>query len=128
MWKMRKRIASRYTEALRGTDGLVPYTVRPDRESAWYLYPVDCDPGALAISRDRFIELMRDRGVGMSVHFIPLYEFTYYKKLGYSGSDFNNCRRVYERTMSLPIFPGMTDAEIDYVIDNVVDVAKKNKR
>ncbi|MBN2158492.1 MAG: DegT/DnrJ/EryC1/StrS family aminotransferase [Spirochaetes bacterium] len=128
MWKMRKRVAERYTGAFGGVDGLAPYTVRPDRESAWYLYPVDCDPDVLSITRDRFIELMRERGVGMSVHFIPLYEFTYYKKMGCSGADFPNCRRVFERTMSLPIFPGMTDAEIDYVIESVVDIARKNKR
>ena len=64
----------------------------------------------------------------MSVHFIPLYEFTYYKKIGYTGEGLDNCRRVFERTMSLPIFPAMTDAEIDYVIENVLDLAEKNKR
>ena len=71
---------------------------------------------------------MRERGIGLSVHFIPLYEFTYYKKLGYDGRDCPNSGRVFERTVSLPIFPGMTDAEIDYVIENVLDLLKANRR
>jgi dTDP-4-amino-4,6-dideoxygalactose transaminase len=128
IWKMRKRIAERYTAAFTGKDGLILYTVKPDRESSWYLYPLDLDTDALTITRDRFIEEMRARGVGMSVHFIPLYEFTYYRNMGYTGEGLDNCRRVFERTMSLPIFPGMTDPEIDYVIDNVLDLAEKNRR
>ena len=88
MWKMRKRIAERYTDAFKDRDELFPYTVKPDRVSAWYLYPVDLNLDALKIGRDRFIEEMRGRGVGLSVHFIPLYEFTYYKKMGYSGREY----------------------------------------
>jgi len=71
---------------------------------------------------------MRDRGIGLSVHFIPLYEFTYYKKLGYDGRDCPNCAWVFDRTVSLPIFPGMTDGEIDYVIGNVTGLLEKNRR
>jgi len=128
MWRMRKRIAERYSGAFRGSEGLILYTVKPDRETSWYLYPVDLNLEALSITRDRFIEEMRDRGVGLSVHFIPLYEFTYYRKLGFTGEGYDNSRWVFERTMSLPIFPGMTDAEIDYVIENVLDIVKNNRR
>jgi perosamine synthetase len=128
MWHLRKRIAERYTDAFRDCDGLILYTVKPDRESAWYLYPLDLNIDALKIGRDQFIEAMRDRGVGLSVHFIPLYEFTYYKKLGYSGTGFDNCRWVFDRTVSLPIFPGMADEEVEYVIENVLDIIHTNKR
>jgi perosamine synthetase len=128
MWRMRKRIAERYSGAFRGSEGLILYTVKPDRETSWYLYPVDLNLEALSITRDRFIEEMRDRGVGLSVHFIPLYEFTYYRKLGFTGEGYDNSRWVFERTMSLPIFPGMTDEEIDYVIENVLDIVKNNRR
>jgi perosamine synthetase len=128
IWKMRKRIAERYNAAFKGRNGLVPYIVKPDRETSWYLYPLDLDLDALNITRDLFIEEMRERGVGLSVHFIPLYEFTYYKKLGYTGDGLDNCRRVFDRTMSLPIFPSMTDPEVDYVIENVLDIVGKNMR
>ncbi|MBN1496652.1 MAG: DegT/DnrJ/EryC1/StrS aminotransferase family protein [Spirochaetes bacterium] len=126
--EMRKRIAGRYTAAFDGCAGLLPYRVKPDRVTSWYLYPLDLDLDALSITRDSFIEEMRGRGVGMSVHFIPLYEFTYYKKIGYTGEGLDNCRRVFERTMSLPIFPAMSDDEVDYVIEQVLDLVKKNRR
>ncbi len=128
IWGMRKRIAERYTGAFRGREELFLYTVKPDRETSWYLYPVNLNIDALTITRDRFIEEMRDRGVGLSVHFIPLYEFTYYRKLGFTGEGYDNSRWVFERTMSLPIFPGMTDAEIDYVIGNILDIVDNNRR
>lgn len=126
--KMRKRIAERYSAAFRGHEELGLYTVRSGRESSWHLYPVDLNLESLTITRDAFIETMRERGVSLSVHFIPLYEFTYYKKLGFTGSGLDNCRWVFERTMSLPIYPSMTDAEIDYVIDNVLDIVAANRR
>jgi perosamine synthetase len=128
MWKMRKRIAERYTEAFKNRDELFTYTVKPDRVSAWHLYPLDLNIDALKIGRDRFIEEMRSRGVGLSVHFIPLYEFTYYKKMGYSGRGYDNSRWVFDRTVSLPIFPGMVDEEVDYVIENVLDITHAGRR
>jgi dTDP-4-amino-4,6-dideoxygalactose transaminase len=128
IWEKRRRIAERYAAAFRDCDGLSPCAVRPDRVSSWYLYVIDLEPERLAIGRDEFIGKMRERGIGLSVHFIPLYEFTYYKKLGYDGKDCPNCARVFERTVSLPIFPGMTDAEIDYVIENVLDLLNSNRR
>ncbi|TFH41448.1 MAG: DegT/DnrJ/EryC1/StrS family aminotransferase [Chrysiogenales bacterium] len=124
MREMRKRIALRYTDAFRGIGGLDVYTVRSDRESAWHLYPLRLDLDALTIGRDRFIEEMEKRGIGVSVHFIPLYEFSYYKKLGYDGAGCPDCSWVFERTLSLPIFPSMRDDEIDYVIGSVLDIAK----
>jgi len=128
MWKMRRRIAERYTDAFKNREELIPYTVKSDRVSAWHLYPLDLNIDALKIGRDRFIEEMRGRGVGLSVHFIPLYEFTYYKRMGYSGKEYVNCRWVFERTVSLPIFPGMTDEEADYVIENVLDIVQAGRR
>ncbi|HOD14868.1 MAG TPA: DegT/DnrJ/EryC1/StrS family aminotransferase [Spirochaetota bacterium] len=128
IWEKRKRIAERYGEAFGGRDDINPVAVRPDRVSSWYLYTVDLNLECLSIGRDEFIGLMRDRGIGLSVHFIPLYEFTYYKKLGYDGRDCPNCAWVFDRTVSLPIFPGMTDGEIDYVIGNVTGLLEKNRR
>ena len=128
MWRKRKSIAERYTDAFKNRDELFPYTVKPDRVSAWHLYPLDLNIDALKIGRDRFIEEMHGRGVGLSVHFIPLYEFTYYKQMGYSGKEYGNCRWVFDRTVSLPIFPGMADEEVDYVIENVLDIIQAGKR
>ncbi|HEC67966.1 MAG TPA: hypothetical protein ENI35_04035 [Candidatus Desulfofervidus auxilii] len=76
--------------------------------------------------RNSFIEELKERGIGTSVHFIPLYRFPFYREnFHYDPSDFPNCEWVYERAVSLPIYPGMTDKEVDYVIENIIDVVRK---
>lgn len=127
MWEKRERVAARYSAAFGGLDEFILYNIKPGRISSRHLYPLDLNIEALAIGRDEFIEEMRNRGVGLSVHFIPLYEFTYYKKMGYNGRDFKNCNWVFERTVSLPIFPGMSEQEIDYVIDAALETVRKRR-
>ncbi len=128
MWHKRERIAARYQAAFEGRDEFIPCAIRPGRVSSRHLFPIDLNLECLKIGRDAFVEEMQARGVGLSVHFIPLYEFTVYKNMGYRSHDFENCNWVFERTVSLPIFPGMTDGEIDYVIHSVLDVVGKNRK
>ncbi len=128
MREARQRIAERYDAAFRGVQGLDLYVVRPGRESAWHLYPLRIDPEGLSIGRDRFIEELEGRGIGVSVHFIPLYEFTYYRGLGYDGAGCDGCRWVFERTLSLPIWPDMGDGEIDHVAGSVLDIVKRYRK
>ncbi|HPD04286.1 MAG TPA: DegT/DnrJ/EryC1/StrS family aminotransferase, partial [Spirochaetota bacterium] len=72
---------------------------------------------------------LAERGINTSVHFIPLYRFTYFKKrLGDSYRTFPSAEWVFEREISLPIYPSMKDEEIAYVIDNVIDIAQHYKR
>lgn len=69
------------------------------------------------------IEKLRARGIGTRVHFIPLHMHPYYKRAyGYKADDFPVASREYERYLSLPIFPGMTDAQIDFVIESVLEI------
>ena len=63
-----------------------------------------------------------------SVHFIPLYRFTYYKGLGYKAEDYPSSEWVFARTISLPLFPGMTEAETDYVIETVNSLCREHAR
>jgi dTDP-4-amino-4,6-dideoxygalactose transaminase len=128
MWNKRERVAARYHAAFRDRDEFILYTIRPGRVSSRHLYPVDLNLESLTIGRDAFVDEMQARGIGLSVHFIPLYEFSVYKNMGYRAQDFENCNWVFERTFSLPIFPGMTDIEIDYVIDSVLDIARKSRK
>jgi len=129
LWKRRKHIAERYNEAFKDYEELILYRVKEDRISSWHLYPLKLNLKALKIDRNRFIEELKKRGIGTSVHFIPLYRFTYYKeRLGYTPKEFPNSEWVFERVLSLPIYPGMTEEEIDYVIENVVDIVKTYRR
>ncbi len=80
----------------------------------------------LTINRAEMIEKLKERGIGTSVHFIPLHMHPYYQKAyGYRAEDFPVASREYERYLSLPIFPGMTGTQIDYVIENVLEIVER---
>ncbi len=127
MWKERIKIAEKYNEEFKNYEELILYKVKDDRISSWHLYPVKLNLEALKINRNQFIEELKNRGIGTSVHFIPLYRFSYYKKL-YNYEDFPNSEWIFERVISLPIFPGMTDKEINYIIDNVLNIIEENRK
>jgi perosamine synthetase len=125
----RSIIAARYHEAFSFQEALETPTVKTDRQSAWHLYVLRLNLEKLSIGRDEFIEELRKFGIEASVHFIPLHLHPYYqKKYGYKHGDFVVAEREYERYLSLPIFPGMTDAEIEAVISSVLAVVRMNLR
>ncbi len=130
MWKRRKEIAGKYTEAFKSLEEIItPYLKSDDRETAWHLYVIKLNLEALRIDRASFIEELKIRGIGTSVHFIPLHRHPFYRDtLGYRAEDFPNAEWVYERIISLPLYPGMTDEEVGRVIEAVEDVAKKFRR
>jgi dTDP-4-amino-4,6-dideoxygalactose transaminase len=75
------------------------------------------------------IEKLKDRGIGTSVHFIPLRMHPYYQKtFGYRADEFPVASTQYQWYMSLPLFPTMTSAQIDHVIDSVLEIVKSAKR
>ena len=129
MWKKRKRIAKKYTEAFSSIDEIFTPPIFHDRESAWHLYVIKLNIDMLKISRNEFIEKMKEKGIGTSVHFIPLYRHPFYRKtFGYDPKDFPNSEWLYERIVSLPIYPGMTDYDIETVIESVYDIVKANRK
>jgi len=83
----------------------------------------------LGIDRNRFIGELKTRGVTASVHFIPLHLHPFYQKqFGYKAGDFPGAEREYERCLSLPIYPGMNDDEIDHVINAVSDIVRRGTK
>jgi len=119
----RKKIATRYTNEFAKERTLEVPTVGENRESSWHLYVLRLNLEELNITRSEMIEKLRARGIGTSVHFIPLHMHPYYKRAyGYKADDFPVASREYERYLSLPIFPGMTDAQIDIVIESVLEI------
>jgi dTDP-4-amino-4,6-dideoxygalactose transaminase len=83
----------------------------------------------MTIDRGRFIEEMKKKGIGCSVHFIPLHIHPYYRDLyGFKPDDFPVAYREYTREVSLPIYSKMTDRDVVRVIDGVFDIVKKSRR
>jgi perosamine synthetase len=117
MWQKRKAIAAAYNKAFKNLPEIVVPEIKPDRETSWHLYVIKLNLGRLQIGRNDFIEQLAKKGVGSSVHFIPLYRHPFYKnKFNYRINDFPASEWAYERIISLPIYPGMTALQIGYVI------------
>ncbi len=126
MWEARDKIASLYTKAFAPLDGVITPFVKPDRKTAWHLYTIKLNLEALNIDRAMFIDELKLRGIGTSVHFIPLHRHPFYRNcFGCSAADFPHAEWVYERVISLPIFPSMTQEEVYYVIDVIADLCDK---
>jgi perosamine synthetase len=124
----RARIAARYTEAFAGLPAIRCPAVRPDRSHAWHLYVIEIDSGQVRIGRDAFIEALRKEGIGTSVHFIPLHLHPYYRdRFGYRPSDFPNALAAFERMVSLPIYPGMTEEDVEDVIRSVTTIVEQER-
>ena len=129
MTARRKEISGRYADAISGSPGLSTTALVPGRETSYHLFPLLVDPDAHTIDRARFIEELGRLGIGTSVHFIPLHMHPFYRsEFGYSPGDFPGAEWLYERIVSLPVYPGMSDEEVDYVSECVTDVSRKFSR
>lgn len=129
MWARRKYIAERYNQAFREMPELqIPHD-REDCQHAWHLYMLRLHLDGLSIDRAEFIEEMKRRGIGTSVHFIPLHIHPYYRETyGYKPMDFPVAYTEYLREVSLPIYSKMSDEDIERVIAAVIDVVAKNRQ
>ncbi len=129
MQARRRQVAAAYTAAFAGLGAFDLPTERPGCESAWHLYPLRLRPGALDLDRDGFIDAMRERNIGTSVHFIPVHTFTYYReKYGYRPEDFPVAMGESERLVTIPLHPGLTDAEVADVVAAVADIVATHGR
>ncbi len=125
----RRQIAAAYTRAFASTEAIGPPAVRDDVKHSWHLYVILLDLDRLAIDRDQFVSELRQRNIGTSVHFIPLHLHPHYQHAyGYAKGDFPAAEWVYDRSISLPIFPSMTDDDVRDVTDALLDIARQHRR
>ncbi len=124
-FEKRKKIALRYTEAFKKHDFL---ECPPDDEgNAWHLYLLRIKEEKLLIMRDEFAQILQKNGIHISVHFIPHYAFSYLKKLyKLKQRDFPHTKNQYESTISIPLWPDMTENMVNAVINTVVETGTNN--
>jgi dTDP-4-amino-4,6-dideoxygalactose transaminase len=126
MWQRRAEIAERYSAAFSSIPALQIPNTRSEAVHSWHLYVLRLNLLELGISRDAFIEELSARGIKTSVHFIPLHAFTYYRETyGYREEDFPVASREFQRIVSLPIYPAMSDGDVEDVIEAVLDVTER---
>jgi perosamine synthetase len=127
-WKRRRKIARNYNEAFGGIEE-VETPPGGDNGHSWHLYVLRLNLARLGIDRDQFVAELKRRGIGTSVHFIPLHMHPYYRETyGYRPEDFPAAFESYKRAVSLPIYPKMTDGDVQRVIREVRDVITRNRK
>jgi dTDP-4-amino-4,6-dideoxygalactose transaminase len=129
MYRRRLEIAKQYNDAFSGMPELQVPTAPAYSTHAWHLYMLRLRLERLAIDRAAFVERLRERKIGVSVHFIPLHVHPYYREMyGYVPEDFPVAYGEYLREISLPIYSTMSDDDVESVIAAVMDVAAANRR
>ena len=122
-WARREEIALRYNLAFSDLVGVkLPLPDEQGRHS-WHLYRIEIDPKIAKIGRDSLAEELKERNIGTSLHFIPIFEHPYYKKnYNFNRENFPNACRMYEKALSLPLFAGMIDEDVNDVMSAVKEL------
>lgn len=129
LYKRRREIVERYNEAFSQFQELQLPVERKDVEHAWHLYVVRLNLDRFAIDRAQFIQELRKLNIGTSVHFIPIHLHPYYRdKYGYKPEDFPIAFEEFQRIVSLPLYPRMSDQDVQDVIEAVADVVERHRR
>lgn len=125
----RERLAAMYRERFANLEELELPPVPDDRIHSWHLFPVKLMLAKLAIDRNSFVAELKEAGVGCSVHWRPLHLHPYYAEtFGWSADDLPAASRVWERLVTLPLFPAMTDAEHEHVVSVVEGIVERYRR
>jgi dTDP-4-amino-4,6-dideoxygalactose transaminase len=128
MQRRRRAIVAQYDEALGQLDELETPVERPGAESAWHIYLLRLRPDRLNIDRAQFIEELRARNIGASVHFIPVHLHPYYRdRYGLKPSDFPVAQAEFNRMLSLPLSPAHSDQDVADVIEAVTEIVREHR-
>lgn len=126
--KRRQEIVNRYNEAFKDIPEIVVQEEIKESDTCRHLYIIQLNLDKLTCTRREFFDAMSAENVQCQVHYVPVYWFPYYQKLGFKKGLCPNAESIYERIMSIPLYPKLTDKDVDDVIKavkKVVDYYKK---
>lgn len=123
MIKKRHSMIEKYNKAFKGLDISIMQHIGRDFKSSGHLYIVRLN-GKSWEERNRVIELMGERGIACNVHFKPLPMMTAYKKMGFDIKDYPNAYHLFENEVTLPLYTKLTEEDLEYIIENFIDVMK----
>jgi perosamine synthetase len=127
--RRRTELAGLYGESLKEVEEIILPQVQPNRIHSWHLYVIRLKLDRLKIDRARFITELTQRGVGTSVHWLPLHMHPYYRETyGYAPEDLPVACSLYPEIITLPIYPDMTGDDVAYVCDSIKDIVALNRR
>ncbi len=120
LWRARRMLVAQYREALAGLPGLELPEELPDRQHSWHLFAVRLDLDVWRSGRNAFIDGLKQRGIGASVHWMPLHLHPYYRETyGLGPGLFPVAEAAWPRLVSLPLFPGMLTEDVRAVADAI---------
>jgi dTDP-4-amino-4,6-dideoxygalactose transaminase len=119
MCNKRKKVSDKYNAAFTKVDSIKIPHIKNNRETSYHLYVIKVK------NRNQLIDKLGEAGIGTSVHFIPIHKHSYYKdKYRYKNEDYPIANQVFNESISLPIYPDLTDNEVEYIIKQVVKYAE----
>ena len=124
----RREYAQLYNTAFQDMPGITIPWQSPDGESAWHLYILRLQPERLNAGRDQIFQELWDRGIGVNVHYIPVYYHAYYRDLGYAKGLCPAAEKLFDEMFTIPLYPAMQPAAVERVIDAVQSVVRSHLR
>ncbi len=124
----RKEIARRYDEAFKDLEGIIIQKEIPESDTCRHIYVIRLDLDKLTCTRRQFFDAMSAENVQCQIHYVPVYWFPYYQHRGYEMGLCPNAEEVYKGIMSIPLYPRLTDSDVDDVIHAVTKVVENYKR
>ena len=130
MRKARERIAYKYIEAFGELEAFDTPKVCSNRIDSWHLFPIRLNLETLTITRNDFIDTIRERGIGCSVHYRPLHLHPYYAEDAFAWTPelLPKASALWPRVLSLPLFSSQTDKEAEMVIQVIQEVVREHQR
>ena len=121
--KRRREIVKKYNESFKELSEYfsTPYEAEYSK-SGWHIYVIKLNLNNLKVSRKEIFEALQAENIGVNVHYIPVYLHPYYQKLGYKKGSCPEAEKLYSQIITLPLFPKMSDKDIDDVINAVKKV------
>ncbi len=127
--RQRSHWAAHYTDRLRNVEEIILPQTQPNRIHSWHLYVIRLKLERLKVDRGQLIDELKQKGIGTSVHWMPLHMHPYYReKYGYRPEDLPQAAALYPEIISLPLYPDLTEAQVDYVCETIKDVLARNLR
>jgi perosamine synthetase len=127
--RRRSEIVEAYNHALKGIEELILPQSMPDRIHSWHLYVLRLKLDRFRIDRAQFITELQQRGIGTSVHWLPLHMHPYYRETyGYAPMDLPTACSLYPEIITLPLYPDMNEGDVAYVCDSIKEIVTRNLR
>ncbi len=126
--KIRRDYAHMYDTAFKSIPEIITPFVNKNIRHVYSLYTIKVNTSGLKMKRNAIVDELKKKGIGVSVYFIPLHYFTFYKKMGYKKGDFPVAEKVFDSIISLPLYPKMTKKDVDYVSSTLIDIIQKNRK